>query len=317
MKPLFTFLICALQAFILPLAIFSQANSQTNSLNPTPNLIKKQINPPTSTSDSIQKSPITESINTSSFETVTGQADRQVIDQKTSFSQEKMSLSQVYLKMGHRFLREKKLDKAQEYYEKSVNESEGNASQRARLALISLRASMGEDSLASEVANFKESDKAEAYFMMADGWESYYLENPSKVKFLELSREYYILLALRYSNSKWSQKTRLKLASLYIKEKKYDFALDHLLPLLQKSQEVMQQMEKDSASTNNNKKKSEELGLDMAWFLLGRVLEESNQHKDYDRAIKSYTNVLNFPQSPFLKASESRIRYIKRLFLNK
>ena len=254
-----------------------------------------------------QQKAITESIDTSGFETVPAE---QGYDSNIQSTQGNRKLSRVYLEMGHGFLRKKEFSKAREYYERSSNEADGEASQKARLALINLRASLGEDNLISEIENFNATDKPEAYFMMADGWESYYLDNPSQVKFLELSRENYILLALRYANSTWGQKTKLKLASLYIKEKEYGFALDHLLPLLEKSQNLKKK-------NQTNREKQELLGLDMAWFLLGRTLEESNQHKDYDRAIKSYTNVLNYPQSPFLEASKTRIRYIKRLFLNK
>ncbi len=239
---------------------------------------------------------IIQNVDTSQFETVTLKPE-----------EKSLSDSQAFLDLGYQYLERKNIRKAKEYFQKCIAEEDGKISPKARIALINLKTSTGEKKILSEIDALDEADKPEAYFMLADGWATYYLENPYKTDYLNLAKEYYSLLVARYEDSTWVQKTRLQLASLHIKEKKYDFALDRLLPLLRKSQETQ--------SYNGHENKTVWLGFDMAWFLLGRILEESNQYKDYERSVRSYEKVLSFKNSPFAKNSEKRIKYLKKTFL--
>ena len=239
---------------------------------------------------------IIQNVDTSQFETVTIKP-----------GEKSLNSSQAFLNLGYQFLERKNIKKAEEYFQKCIAEEDGKISQKARIALINLKASTGDKNLLSEIESLDEADKPEAYFMLADGWATYYFENPYERDYLKLTKEYYAFLIARYKNSPWVQKTRLQLSSLYIKEKKYDFALDHLLPVLSKSKKMQ------AHDTSENK--SIWLGFDMAWFLLGRILEESNQYKDYERAVESYTKVLSFQNSPFSKISEKKIKRLKKTFL--
>ena len=238
---------------------------------------------------------ITQGIDTSSFETVTADPPKK-----------SLSRAEAFLDMGYQFLQKKNTEKAKEYLQISAALEDGDTSKKAQMALINLRAASGEKELLSEIEYLDEKDKPQGYFMMTDGWESYYFENPYKRDYLDLAKEYYSFLVARYRDSIWVQKARLKLASLYIEEKKYSFALDNLLPVLESSQ-IMERSDTE-AETHQYP------GVDMAWFLLGRILEESNQYKDYERALRSYTKVLSFLNSPFSEITEKRIKYLKKTF---
>ncbi len=245
---------------------------------------------------SAEEGDIVENIDTSEFETVIVGPDM-----------EKSSVSQAFLNMAYQFLEKNNKKKAKEYFEKCVLEEDGEISRKARLALIHLKASSGEKSLLLEIEVLDENEKLEAYFMLADGWENYYFENPYKIDYLNKAKEYYAFLVARYKGSILVQKARLKLASLYIEEKKYNFALDNLLPLLKKSKKY-QKLDVSKIDKGS-------IGFDMAWFLLGRLLEESNQYKDYERAVDSYSKVLHFSNSPFIESAKKRIKYLKKTFL--
>ena len=238
---------------------------------------------------------ITQGIDTSSFETVT--ADSQT---------KSLSRAQAFLDMGYQFLQQKNTQKAREYLQKSAALEDGDTSKKAQMVLINLRAASGEKELLSEMEYLDEKDKPQGYFMMTDGWESHYFENPGKRDYLDLAKEYYSFLVARYPDSLWIQKARLKLSSLYLDEEKYGLALDNLLPFLESSR-IMERSTPEAETDPYP-------GVDMAWFLLGRILEESNQYKDHERALSSYTKVLGFLNSPFSEIAEKRIRHLKKTF---
>ena len=237
---------------------------------------------------------IQENIDTSDFESI-----------NTKDLARTATLAQAYLELGLQYMEKKNLAKAAEYFERSKQEAQGNASRRAHLSLIYLKSIRGDKNVVGDVEDLDETERAEGYYLMADGWETYYLKNPDKKDYLELAKEYYSFLSARYPASTWSHKTKLKLASLYITERQYDFALEHLLSILEISPEK-EEVGQDS---------SEIVQKNLAWYLMGQILERSEKHKNFQRAVIAYNKVLDHTYSPFYEIAQKRIKYIRRFLL--
>ena len=239
---------------------------------------------------------IRENIDTSGFESVS-----------TQDLEKTMGLAQAYLEIGYRYQEQKNFQKASEYFEKSRQEAQGETSQVAQLALIHLRSLNGNKDVLNDIVSLGADRQAEGYYLMADGWESYYLDDPDQEDYLDLAKEYYSFLSLHYPNSTWGGKAKLKLATLHIQDKRYDLALEYLLPILE---QAAKKTRKKGEEGHDLPQKIQE---DLAWYLMGQVLERSQRYRDYAWAVRAYNKVVGHRNSPFRRVAQSRIEYIKKL----
>ena len=220
----------------------------------------------------------------------------EVIDSSNEKVEEEKIKKESYLTLGRQYARLKKYDKAKEYFQKAIDAKSSNA-EYAIIALTNLQAYLGEKNIAEQLNQLNDTMKAEGYFMLAQGWEEYYLKNSADSTYLELTKEYYAILCVEFSDSIWANKARVKIASLFIKDKEYGHALEYVLAIL-----------KFKGADKN-------LMLDKAWYLLGQILEYSPKHRNPPKAIEAYKNVIQYPNSPYLPTAEERIKYIQKFYL--
>ncbi len=234
------------------------------------------------------KDPIIQNIETSEFEVVN--------PDETTGSSEGSPAS--YLRMGHYYMGLKDYEKAEKYFTLAMNEE-------ASVALLYLKAYTGsEEGISNRIEDITPNYRAKAYFKLSQGWEDHYVQNAfplsEKKKYLELAKEHYSILTVQYPDSIWALKARIKLTTFFLREKKYESALESILPILQ--------IEDDS--------EIEYLSKDKGWYFLGKILELSPIHNDYDKAIKAYEKVLEFKNSPYASSSRLRIADLRNFYFS-
>ena len=212
---------------------------------------------------------------------------------------EDKTLKESYLNLGRQYVRLKKYEKAIEYFKKAI-EAKNEDTDKAIISLLYLQASLGETNIVDLLSQLNENEKAEGYYMIAQGWEQYYTLHTSQTNYLDLAQEYYSILCVEFTATKWADKGRIKIASLFIREKDYETAIEYITPIV----------------SRKNVKLDPSIPYDKAWYLFAQILEFSPHHKNIEKAMESYQKVILFNNSPYIPSAEQRIKYIKNFYLD-
>lgn len=168
----------------------------------------------------------------------------------------------------------------------------------ARLAYLT--AKNGATQMLAEADLAGDNDKAAVYYYQGSGFESRFLQRPNETQRLPQALAAYNEVLRLAPQSVWAQRANLRMARLYYNLKNYENSLFCLLSFMRSSN-------KEQNSTQESRKLQ---NYDLAWFLLGRLLEVSEKNFDPLRAIAAYRKVLQFPNSLY---KEPASRYLQAL----
>jgi len=201
-----------------------------------------------------------------------------------------------YLEIAKNYTNNGKFDLAKKYLDLASQSEDANIYEEVLIWDIYNDSLQGKKDLNNKLDQIMGDAYAKALYFAADGWQTYFNNNPEAEEIGNLSRDYRERLIAQFPDSNWADLSSIHLVPLFINDKEYDSALFYLLKYFEK-------MKSGNLSEG-----------DRAWYYLAVIMEKSEEHKDLDKAIKAYQKVITYPDSMFAVQSRKKIIEIENLY---
>lgn len=186
-------------------------------------------------------------------------------------------------------------NEAMEFYKK-VAEMQDKYYLPALYRLAYLSGRNGEEKPTSEADFLNDEEKSALYYHLAGGLETAFLQNPKEKSYIDKAFTAYEQSVRLAPQSKWAAWAKLRMARLYFNRKEYDNSLTTLLSFMN-----MQKMK--------NAKQE-----DLAWFLLGRIMQVSEKHYDPIRAMQAYRKTIAFDNSIYQEPAAMYLQDLEKKY---